>query len=442
MSAFEPTALDMWARQPPHRFCSNTSQSNLFRSVTLGYVTHFTFKHISPELSDALDALVTPWGIDPKRCDRPASCDDLTTPWGLALFRLNEYIDWARRDGWNRDGSLSRQFNRIPYEDWTPQPYTPRNPPWLLSNPNAWQPLLEHNGRGFLFSQRHVTPYIGQYGRSIFLADNIYCALRAPPPRYNYNKELRLLVARSASMAENEVKKAKVELFDNKLTSLLVLQVNLLFARGVSGDSWEFIELDMVGGSILYETVMLVWREKVRHDAIRPKTRLHYQYGKRNIVAYAGPNQGRKRLRADEWDSYIRTMPHSEYPSASACFCKSFAEAMRLQFGEDTFTVNRKVVELSLVLEKGKSMAEPGQPKRRIVLKYSKWSDAARDCGVSRLDGGLHFTAAVSEGEKLCAPVGRIVSESVRKLVAGQRPTFVQPYSAKLKRTARCKGSM
>lgn len=67
---------------------------------------------------------------------------DINTPWGLArayVDEINAYM--AESDGWNADGSLSRDYNRIPFSDysvtdsagnsWTP--YVPNNSPYQAS---------------------------------------------------------------------------------------------------------------------------------------------------------------------------------------------------------------------------------------------------------------------------------------------------------------------
>lgn len=53
------------------------------------------------------------------------------------------------------------------------------------------------------------------------------------------------------------------------------------------------------------------WRERSR-----------YKLGDEMVEAYAGPGQGVQTMKASEWQPFIRTMPHSEFPSASACMCK------------------------------------------------------------------------------------------------------------------------
>lgn len=63
------------------------------------------------------------------------------TPWGLAKAYVDEGVAYMlENDGWNADGSMSREFNRIPFSDyavkdsagntWTP--YQPQNSPYKV----------------------------------------------------------------------------------------------------------------------------------------------------------------------------------------------------------------------------------------------------------------------------------------------------------------------
>lgn len=49
---------------------------------------------------------------------------------------------------------------------------------------------------------------------------------------------------------------------------------------------------------------------------------IHDIFGDTEVETYAGPGEGVQTIKASEWEPYIRTMPHSEFPSASACMCK------------------------------------------------------------------------------------------------------------------------
>ncbi|CDF41387.1 PAP2/haloperoxidase-like protein [Chondrus crispus] len=442
MGSFEELALDAWGNDQPVRFCNDSSNFALYRSVALAYITHMCFSNSFPELRAEFDSLVTPWGINPKLCtdsSKPNACGDINTPWGLAFLRYRQFLDWTSRDGWNRDGAISREYNRIPFQDWTQDPYVPENTPWELKKKENWQPLMEDNNIGFLFYQEHVTAHIGQYGRSLYVDDEDYCSAEAPKPKYKYDEELRELIRRSAAMAQDDVAKAKVQIFDNKFSSLVFLQIDLLFANGFHADSWKFIEADTISAAALYESVMLVWKEKIAHDACRPPSRMVRDLAGQKIFAYAGANQGKKQMRAEDWEPYIRTMPHSEYPSGSACFCAVFAESMKLFFGSDNFLANGKPSPLSLKVAAGQSLVEPGRPSADVTLVYNSWSAVAEDCGKSRLTGGMHFTASVPAGAALCAPFGRRMFDVIKALSSGRKEGFIQDFEKPLQMESRCR---
>lgn len=60
----------------------------------------------------------------------------------------------------------------------------------------------------------------------------------------------------------------------------------------------------------------------MHHDLPRPTSVIHDLFGDAELVTYAGPGQGVKTIAGSEWEPLIRTMPHSEFPSGSACMCK------------------------------------------------------------------------------------------------------------------------
>ncbi|CAM9691475.1 unnamed protein product [Sphacelaria rigidula] len=103
-------------------------------------------------------------------------------------------------------------------------------------------------------------------------------------------------------------------------------------------------------------------------------------------------------------------MPHSEYPSASACICQVFAEQIIPSVGSD---------EISPPLD------FPIGPDN--VLTFGSWSEISQACSDSRLWGGLHFPEAVLAGAELCGGffVSNSVSATVNRLIAGDETAAV-----------------
>ena len=68
------------------------------------------------------------------------------TPWGLAKTYADEVFAFLDdNDGWNADGSMSREYNRVPFSDFSMKdsagnsysPYQPINTPYKVSRRNA-----------------------------------------------------------------------------------------------------------------------------------------------------------------------------------------------------------------------------------------------------------------------------------------------------------------
>ena len=99
----------------------------------------------------------------------------IDTPWGLAKAYVTEAMAYmVKNDGWNADGSQSRDFHRIPFSDyatkdsagntWTP--YHPQNSPYKVET----APTMYCNGTrheayqpGFWPCQHRSIPCKGLY---------------------------------------------------------------------------------------------------------------------------------------------------------------------------------------------------------------------------------------------------------------------------------------
>lgn len=441
VSAYEPVALERFGRRDvsaARRRCARESGNlPVHRRVSLAYALMLAGSFIVPGSRGALEKLLRGWGLDPARCPGGAGCGNVRTPWGLAWAAFQDVRAFGAVDGWNADGSLSRQFNRVPYEDYRRAGrYVPRNSPWRLAFLDRWQPLPEDNGRGYITHQEHVVPHVGYTGRSLHFGDNEFCAKKLNKPRYDYRREINALFRRTTKL--NELKKAEIVAFDSKVDSLIPLQLQYYVRRGFKLDSFDIIAQDLGVISATYEAVLVVWKEKVRHDLVRPPSIIRALLGGRRVKAYAGPNRGTANIPAQEFVPYIRTMPHAEFPSASSCICRAFQEAMIEFTGSDDVT-GKLGGPLSLKVKRGSNPVEANTPGRDMNLAYSSWSAIGKACSDSRLNGGMHFTAAVPEGERLCTGIGKTTVSATKKLMMGVSPNHVTRFNAPVSRGGRCK---
>ena len=135
------------------------------------------------------------------------------------------------------------------------------------------------------------------------------------------------------------------------------------------------------------DVVILAWKEKVRHDLIRPTT-LVQALGDRQVQSFAGTHLAR------DWVPYIRVMPHAEYPSGSGCICLGIAQFI------DAFLQSQYRDDSIMTEWMFDSLDDP--------VVFNSMMDLANVCGESRLWGGMHFTAAVPDSYELCDEVGTL----------------------------------
>jgi len=148
---------------------------------------------------------------------------------------------------------------------------------------------------------------------------------------------------------------------------------------------------------------------------VRPTTVVHTLKGDEEIESYAGPFNGAQVIKATDWTPYVRTMPHAEYPSGSACVCTAYAETMQVLTGKDDTDIP-----VTMEILAGSSKSEPGVvPATNLTITYNKWSEIQEECGLSRLHGGMHFSKAVPDGEKLCSGVAAIIINRAEMLKNG-----------------------
>lgn len=216
-------------------------------------------------------------------------------------------------------------------------------------------------------------------------------------------------------------------MFDIKKDSIFPLVSKFFTATRRTSDDfvvrWQTAAVHLA----VYEDILAVWKEKVRNDMVRPPSIIRTKLGNKMTLAHGGPNAGIRLLPFEEWEAYIRTMPHVEFPSAPAYLCKAFQDSMTANSGGDDFghMVNGT---LDITLVKGASKIEKGFPMEDITLQFRRWSKVSRVCGMLRLNGGMHFTMSLKAGDELCASIGNRAVEFMRRLFSGKRPKYVAPF--------------
>jgi len=393
------------------------------------YMTNYGLDqwHLSEEQLMQIDDCLEKEGDEKKMCIMGlAPCsgvdDRAMSAWVGALAAKEQLRNILVEDGnaWNVDGSRTYDFNKqqeVPctqgqctrYGDYTG--FEPTNTAVRLHDDEKWQPLIEDNDIGFVYAQEHVTPQAGIVPPMVVPAE--WLQREAADPAYDYEVEDRKVIERVASLANDQLRKAQVEVLDDK-TRILGGVLRSLTEKYPYLSHEQYVHFIMGYTAVEHDAVAVTWKEKVRHNRIRPTSRVRnmdYVDGKPQEVDW---HNGEK-VPTTTWTPYIRVMPHAEYPSGSTTICYSVAEYTDLyvqdQFGIDT-------IDTSFNLKMGTSKFNDG-PEMDIPFTFANMTDLAWTCGQSRLWGGMHYTAAVPNSIPLIEDYGLETFNYVKELLGG-----------------------
>merc|ERR1719319_884697 len=331
------------------------------------------------------------------------------------------------RDGYNALGKLTNQSPeeqnreelRQPFGDYTG--YSPVNSAFdkkPLNDDTRWQPLIENDGKGFSYAQEHVTPYIGILAPRAAPAE-IFRREMEFPADFDYEVEMQKVFDRVASLATDDLRTAQTIQLDNKL-AVIIGVINSI--REIKKPSLEAQALFVSGYTVVeYDAVVSCWREKVRHDRIRPTSVSRHVIDERQVPWYDGSD-----ISSSEWTPLIRVMPHAEFPSGSASICTAIAdysqEWIENILGPEYGVYPGYELDTSWTVAKGAAAGLTGShtmPSADVSFTLGNLTELAHICGQSRLWGGMHFTPAVEAGEKLVEGFGDAAFSWTQSLANG-----------------------
>jgi hypothetical protein len=111
----------------------------------------------------------------------------------------------------------------------------------------------------------------------------------------------------------------------------------------------------------------------------------HYAFWRPITAIRAADEDGNEATVADpDWEPEMVTLPHPDYPSAHAQACHGAAAIFEEVFGTADFAFT---MDSATAPEEG--------PATRT---FESIHEAAEECGMSRLDNGYHFRAAIEAG--------------------------------------------
>lgn len=358
---------------------------------------------------------------------------DKSTEVGWANAMAARLANYFAKDGWNSRGDLTKDNHRAQFQDSSS--YLPINPahlpPEKLKRPLRWQPLTRPSGSiGGFESQVHVTPHIGIKGKPLALTrqevdDRKVPSLYNTPDRNRsmskVDRELATklitdLFARSAKVTTKKI--ALAYFWESKFISLGFFALSYQRILGIEPRVQSQI---LLGETIaMHDAVLTAWKEKRRHDLVRPTTLIRKLFYGKMVLAFRGYRKGVGVLKAEEWEPVVPIQPHSEYPSASAAICTSSFEHLDIALNHLVLNGNGTLPPYSRDIFPA---SLPGNPIESLVqVQFKSLDDASRSCGQSRLNSGVHFGPSVPAGHSLGEGIGRAAFEHVADLYRGRIP--------------------
>jgi hypothetical protein len=405
IAPYHPTAVGIYSnlgRRPA------SEATNRNKNTAIIYSSYRIMNKYLPMVSATWSAMLSSVGLSPD------DQENTETAVGIGNLAARRLIEARNNDGMNRLGNEGgRTYNQQRYADYTG--YEPVNTAYRLRDPSRWQPNVVPSKHGTFAVQQFVTP---QMGRTRPFTYDDPSEFEVPPPvdsdyrrRQAYKRQADEVLAASAGLTDRQ--KMIAEVFNDKFLSLAVIPGQAYLRTGRTGidDMVHFIATTEIA---LFDTAIETWYQKRRFDAVRPFSAIRYLYGDQPVTAWGGPGKGTVNdITGNEWRSYLDTADHPEYPSGSASFCLAYAQAARRFLGSDS-------AQLETTRPAGSSFVEPGiTPANDITLSWNTWTDWARDCGLSRLLGGVHFRASLEVPGSYAPQIGNLAYEFVQRHIRG-----------------------
>lgn len=107
---------------------------------------------------------------------------------------------------------------------------------------------------------------------------------------------------------------------DNKLNLAGALLTRLREEYGMSLEAQAYCQYGLTSSEL--DAVILAWKERVKHDLIKPTSTVHAR-GEEMVSSFVN---GGEPHQASDWVPYLEVVPHAEYPSGSASICQAVAQ--------------------------------------------------------------------------------------------------------------------
>jgi hypothetical protein len=373
------------------------------KEKAVSYAAYRVLLDVYPAQASAFTGTMQLLGYDPND-----TSTDINTPQGIGNTVAGNIIGFRHADGSNQLGDAPGAA--APYGDYTG--YQPVNATNLINDPNRWQPLVFSNGA----SPRWMAPH-WQYVTPFALTNP---AQFRPPPPYRYVEGDRAASRKYVAQARQIVnltshltdkQKMIVEYWADGPRSETPPGHWNLFAQFVSLRDGHTIDDDAKMFFLLnnaeLDASIAVWETKIFYDNQRPITAVHFLFAGQEIPTWRGTNGLPRTVLGENWvpfqPSTFISPPFADYVSGHSTFSTAAAEILKRYTGSDEL---RAAVTLPARSSRADNALWPAQP---VKLYWPTFSSAAKQAGLSRRLGGIHFLQADMEAQKLGKKIADVV---------------------------------
>jgi hypothetical protein len=200
--------------------------------------------------------------------------------------------------------------------------------------------------------------------------------------------------------------------------ALIAQVVSRIRGHSLDYDAQMFFAL----GNALLDASIASWAAKYKWDFVRPTTAIRERYKGKTVTSWLGPYKGYGPVDGSQWIPYqapnVVTPPFPEYVSGHSTFSSAGATILNLFTGSDAFNA-------FVTVKAGTSLFEPrtdtqaGTPASDVTLTWPTLTAAAKDAGLSRRLGGIHFQDGDEDGYALGRSVGANVLAKTMSYING-----------------------
>ena len=406
-AAYDDVAIGMRLGNTLRRPVSERTQANKEKAIS--YAAYRALVDLYPDQTANLNSVMNHLGYNPSDTSM-----DSSTPAGVGNRAAQAVLAYRHNDGSNQLGNLHPGA----YSDYSG--YVPKNTPFQIADPNAWQPLRVSTSRGIYVTQQYITAFCGMM-KAFALNSNSQFRPSGPAvyPSQAYTQQAQQILDYSANLTDEQ--KVIVEYWADGPGTVQPPGHWNLFAQFVSRrDNLDLdtqVKLFFIMTNAIFDAGIAAWETKRFYNSERPITAIHFLFAGKQVRAWGGPYQGTQTILGQNWRPYqiatIVTPAFPEFLSGHSTFSASAAEILKRFTGSDSFGASQ-------LIKAGTAPFELGQvPANDITLSWATFSDAADQAGMSRRYGGIHFEQGDLMGRAMGRKVAGVVWDKAQAYIHG-----------------------